>query len=144
MPSLSGHSIRQICIFNVNSSTSPVINTLKVPNKLEESLRRIFDLLKLESNRRLAIKLVGEERFVVHKISKIKDGSVFYISSLKSITVHRFISLSNENFQSVLPFAKLWAKLDLHTPSSAIHDIHTNSFYSNVVNKYVVPGATVL
>ena len=83
MPSLSGHSIRQICIFNVNSSTSPVINTLKVPNKLEESLRRIFDLLKLESNRRLAIKLVGEERFVVHKISKIKDGSVFYISSLK-------------------------------------------------------------
>ena len=36
----------------------------QVPNKLEESLRRIFDLLKLESNRRLSLKWVGEERFV--------------------------------------------------------------------------------
>ena len=48
---------------------------------------------------------------------------------------HRFISLSNENFQSVLPFASLWAKLDIHTPSKDAYDIHTNSFYSNVVNR---------
>ena len=40
--------------------------TVQVPNKLEESLRRIFDLLKLESNRRLAMKFVGEERLVFH------------------------------------------------------------------------------
>ena len=40
------------------------ISPWQVPNKLEESLRRIFDLLKLESNRRLSLKWVGEERFV--------------------------------------------------------------------------------
>ena len=40
------------------------ITSWQVPNKLEESLRRIFDLLKLESNRRLSLKWVGEERFV--------------------------------------------------------------------------------
>jgi len=73
-------------------------------------LRRIFDLLKLESNRRLSLKWVGEERF---------------------------ISLSNENFQSVLPFATLWAKLDPHTPSRHSYDILTNSFHSNFVNRIV-------
>ena len=45
---------------NSIGSTAPQ----QVPNKLEESLRRIFDLLKLESNRRLSLKWVGEERFV--------------------------------------------------------------------------------
>ena len=40
------------------------ITSWQVPNKLEESLRRIFDLLKLESNRRLSLKWVGEERSV--------------------------------------------------------------------------------
>ena len=103
---------------------------IKVPNKLEESLRRIFDLLKLESNRRLAIKFVGEERFVILKILKLKVLS----------TLHRYISLSNENFQSVLPFATMWSKLDFHTPSSAKYNILTNSFYSNVVHRYVSPG----
>ena len=52
------------------------------------------------------------------------------------ITSSRFISLSNENFQSVLPFATLWAKLDPHTPSRHSYDILTNSFHSNFVNRY--------
>ena len=60
---LSGHVANT---FKVKISTS----LIQVPNRLEESLRRIFDLLKLESNRRLAIKLVGEERFVILKIPR--------------------------------------------------------------------------
>ena len=95
-----------------------------MPDKLDESLRRMFDLLKLESNRRLVLKWVGEKRLV----GNIKSHASKYF--------YRFISLSNENFQSVLPFASLWAKVDLFTPSSAAFDTHTNSFYSNVVNRY--------
>ena len=84
------------------------------------------------------MKFVGEERFVVQEIpsSKILLSIDLHLN-LKYVDVHRFISLSNENFQSVLPFASLWAKLDLHTPSSEAYDIHTNSFYSNVVNRYI-------
>ena len=52
----------------------------QVPNKLEESLRRIFDLLKLESNRRLSLKWVGEERFVFREqISHKTDHHVLKV-----------------------------------------------------------------
>ena len=60
---ISKQVLQRVVGFTLENSIGS-ITSWQVPNKLEESLRRIFDLLKLESNRRLSLKWVGEERFV--------------------------------------------------------------------------------
>ena len=76
----------------------------RVPDRLEFDIIRMFDLLKLESNRRLVFRLVGEGRH---------------------------ISLASRRFQAVLPLATLWATLD---PLSTSPNSLTNSFHNNFVN----------
>ena len=76
----------------------------RVPGRLEFDIISMFDMLKLESNRRLVFRLVGEEKH---------------------------ISLANQRFQAVLPLAALWATLD---PLSMSMNSLTNSFHNNFVN----------
>lgn len=79
-------------------------NLLHIPTRTDLAIRRMFDLLKLESNQRLSKKLVDKERF---------------------------ISMSSDNFLHILPLCKHWTHVDFSSPSI---NTTMNPFHNNYIN----------